>query len=506
MRSFLLRSLALAALTSQAFGTWSIVAVNLKTREVCSATATCVTGNDLDRSVPIVVVGKGAGASQAFVLSNAQNRKEMYTGFKQGLTTAEIMANIEAGDNTASRQFGIVSLLGDPLTFTGTNTVNFDWAGGVAGQTGDILYAIQGNSLAGASVVDIAEATLINTPGTLADKVMAAMTAAGAMGGDGRCSCLPNDPTACGTPPPAFTHSAYQAVMVLARLGDEDGGCQGSTGCVAGDYYLRLQAGGAGMDLDPVVRIQAQYDAWRAGMIGVPDGVTSDVFVDRDVLPADGRSRAKVHVRLRDIDGTPITVGGDQLRFVRLRGGTERAFPMDVIDHGDGTYEFELEATFKKGREIWGVIVERPGHRPVRIGNPAIIHTVKPDDLVVSHYEVSASEDGPVTFYLDRPQIDAHRPYWILGSNTGRQPGSVLPGGLHVPLNGGLLFDLSLLGNSSQLQGFQGSLDHRGRAEAVLDMDPTLASALVGSRLVFTNVLGWPTAEIRGHAAFWVVP
>ena len=70
---------------------------------------------------------------------------------------------------------------------------------------------IQGNILAGDAVVANAEAALIATPGDLSLKVMAAMEAARATGGDGRCSCNQPDPTACGAPPPSFTYSAFTA-------------------------------------------------------------------------------------------------------------------------------------------------------------------------------------------------------------------------------------------------------------------------------------------------------
>ena len=47
------------------------------------------------------------------------------------------------------------------------------WAGGVVGQSGTLRYAIQGNVLTGQPVVTEAELAIQNTPGTLADKLMA---------------------------------------------------------------------------------------------------------------------------------------------------------------------------------------------------------------------------------------------------------------------------------------------------------------------------------------------
>ena len=134
MRGFaLLSALLLTAIPAQA--TWSVVVVNLKTREVCSATATCVQGTALDQTVPIVVVGKGAGAAQAFVHSSAQNRKLMFQGFKAGLTPQAIMDQIEQADTTTYRQFGIVSFDRPPVTFSGSGLAgaSFQYVGGVVG-------------------------------------------------------------------------------------------------------------------------------------------------------------------------------------------------------------------------------------------------------------------------------------------------------------------------------------------------------------------------------------
>src|SRR5690606_11767532 len=104
--------------------------------------------------------------------------------------------------NHQGRQYGIVTLEHDPLTFTGTG------AGfarhGVTGEIGSLRYAVQGNLLTGNVVVEAAEHALRTTPGDLGERVMAAMTAAARMGGDGRCSCSPIQPTSCGAPPASF--------------------------------------------------------------------------------------------------------------------------------------------------------------------------------------------------------------------------------------------------------------------------------------------------------------
>ena len=416
------------------------------------------------------------------------------------------MDDIAKGDSVTLRQFGIVSFVGNPVTFSGTglNGDPFQYVGGVAGQSGDLVYAIQGNSLTGAPVIDLAEQALLNTPGSLADKVLAAMVAAGQMGGDGRCSCSP-DPDACGSPPPNFTKSAHQAVFVLARPGDTNGNCNGNDGCVNGDYYLFLHEQGFAADSDPVTRLAQSFALWRQNLVGQADHYASEVTVDRHVIAADGLSQATVRVQLVDLDGEPLTAGGDTLRLKRLRGGLLRAEPGEVTDHGNGTYEFPMTATFKTGREIYAVVVERSGERPVQLTRPVVVETVEPADLLASHYDWSASEDGAIFFQLDRGAAEAGRFYRLVGTNQGTLPGFDLPGGVHVPLNRGRFFDWTAAGGPGRADFF-GALDADGRAQATLSLPPAWASVLVGQNLYFAAVLDHPAAEVTTSVRVVVVP
>lgn len=151
-----------------------------------------------------------------------------------GLTPAQILAALPAFDGGhQSRQYGFIDARQNGLAATFSGTGAGAWAGGVTGRGmaighagADIVYAIQGNVLTGAPVVQMAEAAVLATPGDLAAKLMASMEAARAMGGDGRCSCSQSNPTACGAPPPSFTKSAHIAYMLIARTGDRDG-CNG---------------------------------------------------------------------------------------------------------------------------------------------------------------------------------------------------------------------------------------------------------------------------------------
>jgi uncharacterized Ntn-hydrolase superfamily protein len=65
----------------------------------------------------------------------------------------------------------------------------------------EVFYSIQGNILRPGEVVPNAVKAFLNTAGAITDRVMAAMEAADAGGGDNRCACPP--PPADQTMPPS---------------------------------------------------------------------------------------------------------------------------------------------------------------------------------------------------------------------------------------------------------------------------------------------------------------
>jgi uncharacterized Ntn-hydrolase superfamily protein len=83
-------------------------------------------------------------------------------------------------DDPDRRQIGIVSADGQSVTYTGKKCI--PWAGGRSGPN----YACQGNILAGESVVLAMERVFLETKGTLAERIYAALVAGDARGGDSR--------------------------------------------------------------------------------------------------------------------------------------------------------------------------------------------------------------------------------------------------------------------------------------------------------------------------------
>ena len=224
---------ALAALllaAGSAHATWSIILVDTATGEIAIGSATCLASFDLRAGTPVLIPGIGAAAAQSFVDSTGQNRVLIRDRLSQDIPPSQILDELTAFDpGHQTRQYGIVDARGRAATFTGTGAGA--WAGGQTGQftsthagrASTIIYAVQGNVLTGEPVVTAAVQAITTTQGDLAAKLMAGMQAARSLGGDGRCSCAPSAPTACGAPPPTFTKSAHIAYMLIARAGDAEG-------------------------------------------------------------------------------------------------------------------------------------------------------------------------------------------------------------------------------------------------------------------------------------------
>ena len=99
----------------------------------------------------------------------------------RGVTPEEIVTILLRDEPTDNgRQFGIVSADGLSATYTGPGCG--PWAGGRAGPN----YAVQGNILTGEDVVMAMERAFLETEGTLADRMYAALIAGNAKGGDSR--------------------------------------------------------------------------------------------------------------------------------------------------------------------------------------------------------------------------------------------------------------------------------------------------------------------------------
>lgn len=129
--------------------------------------------------VPWAKADIGAVATQAY--ANTTFGWRGLTLLREGLSPDSAIAILTAeDDNSERRQVGIVDAKGRSATYTGNGCTA--WAGGRSGPG----YAIQGNILAGESVVTAMETAWLKTEGTLADRLYAALLAGEAQGGDSR--------------------------------------------------------------------------------------------------------------------------------------------------------------------------------------------------------------------------------------------------------------------------------------------------------------------------------
>jgi uncharacterized Ntn-hydrolase superfamily protein len=157
--------------------TFSIVARDAETGEMGVAVASRFFA--VGHVVPWAKAGVGAVATQSFM-----NTSFGWRGLElleKGLTPEEIVTVLTRNDdNPEQRQLGIVSADGKSATYTGKKCLA--WAGGRNGPD----YAVQGNILAGEAVVIGIEKAFLETKGTLAERLYAALLAGEKNGGDSR--------------------------------------------------------------------------------------------------------------------------------------------------------------------------------------------------------------------------------------------------------------------------------------------------------------------------------
>ncbi len=133
--------------------------------------------------VPGARPGVGAVATQSF--ARVAYVDELLTALAGGAPAADALAvALSADEGRAHRQVGVVGL-SDAATFTGDSCM--PWAGGRTGTQPGAAYAIQGNILVGEPVVaDMERAWLDNAGAPFARRLVLALLAGDAAGGDAR--------------------------------------------------------------------------------------------------------------------------------------------------------------------------------------------------------------------------------------------------------------------------------------------------------------------------------
>ncbi len=496
---------ALAFLATPAWATWSIVVVNTRTHEVAVASATCIPLFDLRLHQAVVRVGVGAAASQATIDEAGINRFYIWNGMQTQLSPAQMIQDLATLDSGHPfRQIGIATLYDQPISFTGAST---SLANPQAyGEVGELRYAIQGNILAGDAVVLNAEAALLATPGDLSQKVMAAMEAARATGGDGRCSCSEIAPTSCGAPPPSFVYSAFTAYIIVARVGDHDGPCTLPTGCASGQYWCSLRVISGGGSVEPVLELQNRYNLWRNLQMPVrADQLLTRVFPTARRLPADGTSRSLVEVELHDIDGRFLDDTRAQVVATQVAGTPQMATLSDSFVVRPGVQRFYVNAGTQPGHVRFELNVVQEAWT-VRLFPDLELDIDPAAELHSGFSSVSSSENTVVPFTLDLGAANAGRPYLLLGSASGTSPGVLFEGGT-LPLNSDRIFRLSVSQpNNGRFQNTSSTLDGLGRAQARFGITEHLLDAFVGHHFDWCAVIFGQPVHFTNVAGFDLLP
>ena len=248
-------TLLLFAPAAPAFATWSVIAVDQKTREVAIASATCVPqaafanfpAKGLMDVQAIVVPGKGVAAAQAGVDRTRKNQQLIFDEIVKGTAPGEILEMLKQDPNIETRQFAIVDLQGRMTGFSGQKNLPASLSRQQQVPGTAIYFSIQGNILAGDDVVTAAMQAFVDAKGTLADRVMAAMEAADARGGDKRCT---------------GSKTSHVAYILRADPSDKDGATFND-----GQYAMYVAVTNDDIQPseheNPVKTLRLRYDAWK---------------------------------------------------------------------------------------------------------------------------------------------------------------------------------------------------------------------------------------------------
>jgi uncharacterized Ntn-hydrolase superfamily protein len=157
--------------------TFSIVAADLEAGEVgCAVQSRYFSVGSV---VPWARAGVGAVATQAAGVAAYGPRAlgELARGASPDGALEQVLAG---DDGRETRQLGLVTADGRAASFTGAQCL--DWAGHRVGAG----FAVQGNILAGPAVVDEMARVFEETVGPLVERLVAALEAGQAAGGDRR--------------------------------------------------------------------------------------------------------------------------------------------------------------------------------------------------------------------------------------------------------------------------------------------------------------------------------
>jgi uncharacterized Ntn-hydrolase superfamily protein len=282
MKSCALTLSIVLGVAAPAFATWSVIALDASTGQVIIASATCVRqagfperkpngARDLMDVQAVIVPGLGVAACQAGVDNTREDQMLVYNELKKGTPPPQIIellkkheAARKPEDQMERRQFGILAMPNGTTVTARNNRAGFNGSGNsqsslyFGGQVGEIYYQVQGNTLLGDDVVIKAALAFTRGHGTMADRVIAAMEAADANGGDHRCNCGNNPLDFV----PCDDKTAHVAYIAIAEKTDKPGATHND-----GQYSVYISVTDddtkKGESGNPVKTLRMRYEAWK---------------------------------------------------------------------------------------------------------------------------------------------------------------------------------------------------------------------------------------------------
>ena len=223
--------IAAMLVTSPASATFSITAADSVSGAVGGAGASCV-------PYEVILIygeapGYGALNAQAWVHEAGRDRGvDLLAGGASASAVIEALCDEQTDPLAPRMQYGVATRSGESAACTGPEALPF--AGHRTGNAGSTWFAVQGNVLTSARVLDQAVASLEVQGCDLPERLMLGMEAA-AQNGEGDSRCTPD-----GLP----ASSAYLAVAF------------------ADGSHLRISVPDVSPE-DPLVQLRSELDAWR---------------------------------------------------------------------------------------------------------------------------------------------------------------------------------------------------------------------------------------------------
>ena len=268
--------------TSYSGNTWSVVAVDKQTGDVGVASASCVGELHID-AIAALVPGYGAAATQAAF--DIDNRNRVFDLLKTKTQTAtDIIGEVSSKDydrQVETRQYGVITFVDNGVVdlagFTGTE--NDDWAGDMQEDGERWAISVQGNILEDEFVVANAlEAfTIIDGENgddeniALSDRLLRALEAGSAAGGDKRCNSGDTQQTASSAFIMVAKNSTDAKPFAARDIGKVDNQRDGD----GSTPWLYLTVAEPSLGRNPLLALREECDTWRITSSGLTNCATA---------------------------------------------------------------------------------------------------------------------------------------------------------------------------------------------------------------------------------------